>query len=69
LRSTEIALENYSDTSLPHIWKEQDFSASMTDTFHDAGDPSQHGKFRQMRARARLGAFFASRTSSRLDRD
>ncbi|WP_158823230.1 4-hydroxybenzoate 3-monooxygenase [Granulicella sp. S156] len=54
------ALENYSDTVLPHIWKEQEFSASMTDTFHDAGDPSQRGTFRQGIARARLDAFFAS---------
>lgn len=54
------ALENYSDTVLPHIWKEQELSASMTDTFHDAGDPGQHGKFRQRIARVRLDAFFAS---------
>jgi p-hydroxybenzoate 3-monooxygenase len=56
----KTALENYSDTVLPHIWEEQEFSASMTDTFHDAGEPSQHGQFRQMIARARLDAFFAS---------
>jgi hypothetical protein len=26
-------LENYPDMVLPHIWKEQGFSASMTDPF------------------------------------
>jgi len=48
------ALTDYSDTVLPHIWKYQDFSAWMTDTMHDAGDPTQRGSFRQTTARARL---------------
>jgi p-hydroxybenzoate 3-monooxygenase len=60
------ALENYTKTVLPHIWKYQDFSAWMTDTMHDAGDPSQHGKFRQMIARARLDTLFDSPTAARL---
>jgi p-hydroxybenzoate 3-monooxygenase len=59
----KTALENYSATVLPHVWKEEEFSASMTDTFHDAGDPSHHGKLRQMIARTRLDAFFASPTA------
>lgn len=53
----KMALENYSDSVLPHIWKEQAYSASMTDTMHDAGDPRQHGTFRQRIARTRLEAF------------
>jgi p-hydroxybenzoate 3-monooxygenase len=65
----KTALENYSVTALPHIWKEQEFSASMTDTFHDAGDPSQHGRFRQMVARKRLDAFSASPGTSLQNRD
>lgn len=55
--------ENYSAAVFPHVWKEQEFSASVTDTFHDAGDPSQHGKLRQMIARTRLDVFFAPPTA------
>lgn len=60
------ALENYSDTVLPQIWKYQDFSVWMTETMHDAGDPTQRGKFRQMIARARLDSLFTSPTAGRL---
>lgn len=60
------ALENYSDTCLPHIWNYQDFSVWMTDMMHDAGDPTQHGTFRQMTARARLDNLFNSPTAARL---
>ncbi|WP_158799855.1 4-hydroxybenzoate 3-monooxygenase [Pedobacter sp. L105] len=60
------ALENYSDTILPHIWNYQDFSVWMTDMMHDAGDPTQHGTFRQMTARARLDNLFHSPTAARL---
>lgn len=60
------ALENYSDTVLPHIWNYQDFSVWMTDMMHDAGDPAQHGTFRQMTARARLDNLFNSPTAARL---
>ncbi len=60
------ALESYSDTVLPRIWKYQEFSAWMTDTMHDAGDPTLHGKTRQMMARARLDALFASPTAVRI---
>ena len=55
----ESALRNYTNTVLPYIWKEQENSASATDTFHDAGDPTLHGKFRQMTARVRVEAFLA----------
>jgi p-hydroxybenzoate 3-monooxygenase len=60
------ALENYSDTVLPHLWNYQDFSVWMTDTMHDAGDPTQYGTFRQMTARARLDNLFNSSTAARL---
>lgn len=59
-------LKNYSDTVLPHIWNYQDFAVWMTDTMHDAGDPTQHGTFRQKIARARLDTLFSSSTASRL---
>ncbi|RWE80635.1 MAG: 4-hydroxybenzoate 3-monooxygenase [Mesorhizobium sp.] len=60
------ALDAYSSTVLPHIWKYQEFSAWMTDTMHDAGDPTQNGTFRQMAARARLDNLFDSPTAARL---
>lgn len=60
------ALQNYSDTCLPHIWKYQEFAVWMTDMMHDAGDPKQHGTFYQMVARARLDNLFNSQTSARL---
>ena len=59
-------LDSYSDTVLPRIWNYQDFSVWMTDMMHDAGDPTQHGTFRQMTARARLDNLFASPTAARL---
>jgi len=60
------ALDGYSGAVLPHIWKYQEFSAWMTDTMHDAGDPSLHGPFRQMTARARLDNLFTSPTAAHL---
>jgi p-hydroxybenzoate 3-monooxygenase len=60
------ALQNYSNTCLPHIWKYQEFAVWMTDMMHDAGDPKQHGTFYQMVARARLDNLFNSQTSARL---
>jgi len=60
------ALDAYSSTVLPHIWKYQEFSAWMTDTMHDAGDPTQNGTFRQTTARARLDNLFESPTAARL---
>ena len=60
------ALDHYSDTVLPHIWNYQDFAVWMADTMHDAGDPSLHGAFRQMTARARLQSLFDSRTAAQL---
>jgi p-hydroxybenzoate 3-monooxygenase len=66
LDDDKAALEKYSDTVLPHIWNYQDFSVWMTDMMHDAGDPAQHGTFRQMTARARLDNLFNSPTAGRL---
>lgn len=62
-------LENYSDNVLPHIWTYQDFSVWMTETMHDAGDPTQHGMFRQKIARARIDTLFSSPTAARLHGD
>ncbi|MCE3608333.1 FAD-dependent monooxygenase [Massilia sp. P8910] len=60
------ALASYSDTILPRLWSYQAFSAWMTDTMHDAGDPGINGNFRQMTARARLDELFNSETAARL---
>lgn len=60
------ALNEYSDTCLPHIWTYQDFAISMTNLMHDAGNPTQHGKFRQMTARAQLDTLFSSPTAMQL---
>ncbi len=60
------ALNAYSDTCLPHIWKYQEFSTWMTDTMHDAGDPALHGEFRRRTACARLDTRFESQTARRL---
>lgn len=60
------ALDDYSRTVLPHVWRYEEFSAWMTDTMHDAGDPAQHGALRQMTARARLDALFDSPLAARL---
>ena len=65
----ETALANYSDTVLPHIWTYQEFSAWMTDTMHDAGDPTRHGAARQRLARARLDALFNSKAATHLHSD
>jgi p-hydroxybenzoate 3-monooxygenase len=63
------ALAGYSATVLPRVWKYQEFSAWMTDTMHDGGDPTQHGVFRQMVARARLDDLFSSPVAARLHGD
>lgn len=60
------ALTTYSETVLPHIWNYQDFAVWMTDMMHDAGDPTQHGTFRQMVARARLANLFNSKAAAQL---
>lgn len=62
-------LAAYTNTVLPRLWRYQSFSAWMTDTMHDAGEPSLHGRFRQMNARARLDALFSSAAASRLHSD
>lgn len=63
------ALESYSNTVLPRVWRYQEFSAWMTDTMHDGGDPALHGDFRQMAARARMDELFSSPTAARLHSD
>jgi len=62
----ESALQSYSDSVLPRIWRYQEFSAWMAETMHDAGDPTLNGEFRQMIARARLETLFGSPTAARL---
>ena len=59
----------YSNTVLPHLWRYQEFSAWMTDTMHDAGDPTLNGPFRQATARARLDELFSSPAAGRLHSD
>ncbi|EGY01852.1 4-hydroxybenzoate 3-monooxygenase [Nitrospirillum viridazoti Y2] len=59
-------LDAYSATVLPRLWKYQEFSAWMTDTMHDAGDPTLQGNVRQMMARARLDALFENPVAARL---
>lgn len=59
-------LAAYSTNCLPRIWQYQEFAVWMTDMMHDAGDPSQHGSFNQMIARARLDTLFSSPTAALL---
>ena len=59
-------LSSYSETCLAHVWKYQEFSAWMTDTMHDAGDPALHGTFRQTIARTQIATLFDSSLASRL---
>ena len=63
------ALASYSTTVLPRVWQYQEFSAWMTDTMHDGGDPAHHGAFRQMTARTRLDDLFSSPMAARLHSD
>jgi p-hydroxybenzoate 3-monooxygenase len=56
----KTALQSYSEEALPHVWREQEFSVSMTDIMHQAGDPRQHGTFRKMIARTRIDELFAA---------
>lgn len=60
------ALNEYSNTCLPHIWTYQDFGITMTNLMHDAGNPTPYGKFRQMTARAQLDTLYTSSTAIRL---
>jgi p-hydroxybenzoate 3-monooxygenase len=62
----EAGLDAYSDTCLARVWRYQDFAVWMTDTMHDAGDPSQRGTFRQKVARARIDQLFDSPTAAQL---
>ena len=63
------ALNNYTSSCLPRIWKYQEFSIWMTDSMHDAGDPTLHGKFREQISRARLDTLFQSPAPARLHSD
>ena len=65
-KGDKSALDHYSDTCLPTVWNYQDFSVWMTETMHEAGDPTLRGEFRQKVARARLDALFNSPTAGRL---
>lgn len=60
------SLNLYSETCLPHIWTYQEFAISMTNMLHDAGDSSQHGKFRKLTALAQLETLFSSSTAIQL---
>lgn len=62
----QAGLESYSDTCLERVWNYQDFALWMTDTMHNAGNPTQNGAFLQQTARARLTQLHASPTASRL---
>ncbi|MEV7627894.1 4-hydroxybenzoate 3-monooxygenase [Actinoplanes sp. NPDC089786] len=59
-------LGRYSEDCLRHVWNYQAFAAWITDTMHDAGDPSYAGEFRRKIARAELQRQFASPTANRL---
>ena len=65
-KNDKTGLDKYSDTCLEHVWRYAEFSAWMTDTMHDAGDPTMHGLYRQKLARARLDAIFQSDAASQL---
>ncbi|WP_340681938.1 FAD-dependent monooxygenase [Amycolatopsis coloradensis] len=59
-------LDAYSDTRLREVWNYQAFATWLTDTVHDAGDPSYRGEFRHMVARADFERLFTSATANRL---
>ncbi|WNV86359.1 4-hydroxybenzoate 3-monooxygenase [Umezawaea sp. Da 62-37] len=59
-------LDDYSDTCLRHVWNYQAFAAWITETMHNAGDPSYAGEFRKRIARAELERQFTSPTANRL---
>ena len=63
--SDTTALNRYTETVLPHIWNYENFSTWMTDTMHDAGNPTLRGCFRQMFARARIDELFTSPAAAR----
>ena len=58
-------VSSYSDKVLPRMWRYQEFSQRMTDTMHDAGDPTLHGVFRQATAKARVDELFAVPAAAR----
>lgn len=47
-------LDRYSDTCLEHTWQRQAAAVRITETMHDAGDPSRGGEFRRQIARRNL---------------
>ena len=59
-------LDAYSDTCLRHIWNYQAFATWITETMHNAGDPSHAGEFRKQLARAELERQFSSPAANRL---
>ncbi len=56
-------LGKYSDTCLDHTWQRQAAAVWMTQTMHDAGDPSYEGEFRRQIARANLETLVQPRTT------
>ncbi|MFI5907682.1 4-hydroxybenzoate 3-monooxygenase [Dactylosporangium sp. NPDC051541] len=66
LSGDSASLAAYSDTCLPHIWNYQAFAAWITETMHNAGDPTYAGEFRKHLARAELQRQFASPTAAKL---
>ena len=65
-KNDRTALENFSETVLPHIWKYQDFAVWITEAMHDAGNSAPHGSFHQMIARSRIENLFKSQTAAKL---
>ncbi|MYM83326.1 4-hydroxybenzoate 3-monooxygenase [Duganella sp. FT50W] len=59
------ALRNYSDACLKRTWNYQEFSASLVDMLHNAGDNSSAGAFGRKLARARFERMFSSVNAAR----
>jgi p-hydroxybenzoate 3-monooxygenase len=53
-------LRSYSDTCLRRTWNYQEFSTSMVDMLHDAGDTRPQRAFARQLARARYARLFSS---------
>mgnify|MGYP003582415303 CR=1 FL=1 len=59
-------LDEYSDRCLARVWNYQEFTLSLADAFHDAGDQSVAGPFRRKIARARVERLLTSPNAARL---
>ncbi|MYM84974.1 4-hydroxybenzoate 3-monooxygenase [Duganella sp. FT50W] len=59
------ALQNYSNVCLKRTWNYQEFSASLVDMLHNAGDNSNAGAFGRKLARARFERMFSSINAAR----